>query len=301
MGIEESLDIGKSSVSVSASNIFRIADLGCSVGPNTFTAMDNIIQSIKHKNQIQAQAQAQAKVSTLPEFQVFFNDHFTNDFNTLFDTLPSDLPYFPAVVPGSFHQRLFPKASLNFVYSSYAIHGLSKFSKDMDSFLEARAEEMAPGGLMAHVLPGRPDGTLPTKFSLGPFFYHLEASLVDMANEGLLSESKLDSFNLPMYSPSPEELHKIVTKHGCFSILKIKHSSQKSAKLFTMEECRAGFEKVIETCFGCEIVEQVFDRYTKKIAGKPLLTADDGLSINLSELLKFKVSNLTDAESFNSL
>ena len=53
----------------------------------------------------------------------------------------------------------------------------------MDSFLEARAEKLAPGGLMALVLPGRPGGTLPAKSSLGPFFYHLEASLVDMANK----------------------------------------------------------------------------------------------------------------------
>lgn len=92
-----------------------------------------------------------------------------------------------------------------------------------------------------------------------------------------------------MYSPSPEELHKIVTKHGCFSILKIEHSGLKSSTLLTMEECRAGFEKIIETHFGCEIVEQVFNRYGKKVAGKPLLTADDGLGVGLFVFLKFKL------------
>ena len=67
------------------------------------------------------------------------------------------------------------------------------------------------------------------------------------------------------------------------------------------KECRTGFEKVIETRFGCEMVEQVSDRYIKKIAGKPLLTADDGLGINLFVLLKFKLYNITDAESSKSL
>ncbi|KAL0409410.1 UNVERIFIED_CONTAM: Farnesoic acid carboxyl-O-methyltransferase, partial [Sesamum radiatum] len=49
---------------------------------------------------------------------VFFNDKVGNDFNTLFSSLPSERLYYATGVPGSFHGRLLPKASLHFAYSS---------------------------------------------------------------------------------------------------------------------------------------------------------------------------------------
>ncbi|BFG30535.1 hypothetical protein CerSpe_168090 [Prunus speciosa] len=95
-------------------------------------------------------------------------------------------------VPGSFYSRLFPKAFLHFAYSSYALQCLSKvpeevvdmnspswnkgrihysksadqvvkayttqYAKDMECFLNARAQEIVRGGLMAFVVPGRPNG-----------------------------------------------------------------------------------------------------------------------------------------------
>ena len=68
-----------------SSNIctFRIADFGCSVGPNTFLAMEKIIEAVEQKYH------AQFQNSPPLEFQVFFNDVTANDFNTLFKTLPS--------------------------------------------------------------------------------------------------------------------------------------------------------------------------------------------------------------------
>ena len=76
--IREKLDIKNL---YSNSNTLRIADLGCSVGPNTFTAMHNVPEAMKLKYQIQGPA------SKLPKFQVFYNDHASNDFNTLFASL----------------------------------------------------------------------------------------------------------------------------------------------------------------------------------------------------------------------
>ena len=67
----------------------------------------------------------------MPEFQVFFNDHTSNDFNTLFTSLPPERPYFATGVPGSFHGRLFPNSSLDFVHSSYALQILSKVPKEL--------------------------------------------------------------------------------------------------------------------------------------------------------------------------
>ena len=74
--IAEKLDVEK--IFSSSKGTFRIADLGCSVGPNTFIAMQNIT------NVVQQKYQSQGFASQMPEFQVFFNDHSSNDFNTLF-------------------------------------------------------------------------------------------------------------------------------------------------------------------------------------------------------------------------
>nr|QTZ19614.1 SABATH methyltransferase 12 [Bixa orellana] len=94
--IAEKLDIEKLS---SASNVFRMADLGCSVGPNTFFYMQNILEAVQHKYH------SLGIKTQIPEFQVFFNDHAGNDFNTLFASLPPEKQYSAAGVPGSFYGR----------------------------------------------------------------------------------------------------------------------------------------------------------------------------------------------------
>ncbi|KAL3502542.1 hypothetical protein ACH5RR_036991 [Cinchona calisaya] len=103
---------------------FHIADFGCSTGPNTFLAMQNIIEAVEQKYKITFQ-------KTQPEFHVFFNDHINNDFNIFFRSLPQKRDYFASGVPGSFYTRVFPKASLHFAHCSYALHWLSKVPKEI--------------------------------------------------------------------------------------------------------------------------------------------------------------------------
>ncbi|ESQ47269.1 hypothetical protein EUTSA_v10028268mg [Eutrema salsugineum] len=144
---------------------FRIADFGCSIGPNTFLAVQTIIDSVKVK-----QSKDNKEVSLMPlEFQVFFNDQPNNDFNTLFRTQlrSSTHEYFSTGVPGSFYGRVLPRNSIHIGHTSYTIHWLPKvpeqcnnlveevtkaykvqFTEDMKDFLEARAEEIVQGGLM---------------------------------------------------------------------------------------------------------------------------------------------------------
>ncbi|KAI8558669.1 hypothetical protein RHMOL_Rhmol04G0114700 [Rhododendron molle] len=184
--IPENIDIH--SPPSNPSNAFWIADFGSSTGPNTFVAMQNIIDAVMLKNQSTDQTDP---TSTTPEFQVFFNDYIDNDFNTLFKTLPPNRLYFAAGVPGSFHNQLFPRASLHIAHCSYALHWLSRippgvtdrgspawnkdkiycagnkkevteayfgqFQEDMDAFLEARAQELVEGGLVVIQIPGVPD------------------------------------------------------------------------------------------------------------------------------------------------
>ncbi|GMP59398.1 hypothetical protein CsSME_00022687 [Camellia sinensis var. sinensis] len=229
-----------------SSNTIRIADLGCSVGPNTFIAMKNILEAIEWKYH------SKNLTTEMPEFQLFFSDHASNDFNTLFTTLPPDRQYFAAGVPGSFYGRLFPKSSIHLMYSSFALQWLSKvpeelfdngslawnkgkihytiaskeianvyaaqFAKDMDTFFNARADEIIVGGMMILIMPGLADGIQCSQDPCSPFFYAFNQSLLDMVKLGMINEDEVDSFNLPLYTTSPKEMTNLVERNGCFSI-----------------------------------------------------------------------------------
>ncbi|KAB1205859.1 putative S-adenosylmethionine-dependent methyltransferase At5g38100 [Morella rubra] len=242
--IAEKLDLEK--IRSASDSTFRVADMGCSVGPNTFIAMQNIINAVQHKYQSQGLA------SHVPEFHVFFSDHASNDFNTLFTSLPPERPYFAAGVPGSFYGRLFPESSLHFVHASYALHFLSEvpaellnknspawnkgrihysgapndvaraytaqFSRDISTFLDARAEEVTVGGMMVLIIPAIPDGIPHSCVPGGVLFDFLGLSLMDMAKEGLISEAEVDSFNMPLYATSAREMTELVAKNGRFNI-----------------------------------------------------------------------------------
>lgn len=111
-------------------NSLGIADLGCSSGPNTLSTIKAIVEAVEvicHKT-----------LHSTPEFRVYLNDLPSNDFNTVFKSLPDfyrqlkeerkeDYPsIYVAGFPGSFYGRVFPAKSLHFIYSSYGLHWLSK-------------------------------------------------------------------------------------------------------------------------------------------------------------------------------
>ncbi|CDP22150.1 unnamed protein product, partial [Coffea canephora] len=57
-----------------------IADLGCSSGPNTFLAVSELIKTVDKKRKILGQKS--------PEYHVYLNDLPSNDFNTIFKSVP---------------------------------------------------------------------------------------------------------------------------------------------------------------------------------------------------------------------
>ncbi|OWM90732.1 hypothetical protein CDL15_Pgr021037 [Punica granatum] len=285
------LDIRRFSSGPRAS--FRITDLGCSVGPNTFIVVQNIIEAVRSKYG-----------SQVPDFQVFFNDHTANDFNTLFTSLPPERNYYAAGVPGSFHGRLFPKSSLHFVHSSCALQWLSmvpkelldkgspawnkgrihysgapkevgdaykfQFAKDMRDFINARAKEIVNGGLMALIMPGTQDRVPNSKVPSAFIFDLLGFSLMDMVKEGTIRESDVDSFNLPIYAASPQEMTELVNANGCFSIerMELTASSSKSRGKISGQavvmHLRAGLEGIFSKHFGTAVIDELFDRSVKK-------------------------------------
>jgi hypothetical protein len=190
-------------------NSIFVADLGCSTGPNTFLAVQNIVDAIELKYQSEDYCTRE-----IPEFQVFFNDHASNDFNTLFKSFPPKRNYLAAGVPGSFYGRLFPKATIHIFHSSNSLNWLSKvpneitnktspawnkgrihytnakkevveayatqYAMGMESFLFARGEELVVGGMMVLLIAAVPDVILSSDFTICTHLELLESCLTDM-------------------------------------------------------------------------------------------------------------------------
>lgn len=287
-----------------SSNVFNIVDLGCSAGKTAFVAVENIIKAVNHR------CQSEGISSEKLEYQVFFNDQVSNDFNTLFKSLPFERVYFAAGVPGSFRGRLFPRGSLQFAHSSYALHWLSEipkevqdssspawnkgkisyetkeveeayagqFVRDIECFLEARAEEVQCGGFIAMLMLSEQEGPDRHRCSWNRFIHLLGCTLVDLASMGLLDESKIDSFNVPVYAPSPVEVETIIQRNGFFKIHKIEKWDRyvDVDTRPTVEQLSLIVRAVIERCisehFGDEIIDQLFDRYKEKLAESNVLS-----------------------------
>ncbi|KAL7120816.1 hypothetical protein ACP275_02G145500 [Erythranthe tilingii] len=167
--------------------IWKMADLGCSSGPNTLLVISHIIEQL---SKLQEHAPR--------EIQVFLNDLPDNDFNNLFKLMSTNtntntntnaknnnIECYIYGTPGSFYGILFPNNSLHFAYSSYSLHWLSQipqglektnkeniciattrppqvfeaysnqFERDFTTFLKLRGEEIRGGGRMVLGFIGR--------------------------------------------------------------------------------------------------------------------------------------------------
>ncbi|KAG6653313.1 probable jasmonic acid carboxyl methyltransferase 2 [Carya illinoinensis] len=236
----------------------KLADFGCSSGPNTLLLVWEILDIIH--------ATCQRVNRKAPMFQVFLNDLPGNDFNTIFRSLPSfyeklkkergsefERAFFIAGMPGTFYGRLFPDCFLHFVYSSFSLHWRSQvpeglvgesgvplnkgnihiaktsshnvlkaysdlFEKDFTLFLRSRSQEMVPGGHMLLVMMGSTRKADSSSNQSCSIWELLGITLNDMVLEGKVEEAKLDRFNLPFYAPTIEEAKAVIQTEGTFNI-----------------------------------------------------------------------------------
>ncbi|KAF3437220.1 hypothetical protein FNV43_RR19973 [Rhamnella rubrinervis] len=321
--ITEKLEISNSVSSSNSPKTIRLADLGCSEGPNTFLAVQNIVDALELKFKHHGLLGPQ-----LPDFHVFFSDMSSNDFNKLFTSLPPERKYYVTGVPGSFHGRLFPSASLHFVHSSYSVHILSRvpkevedknspawnkgrihygnasdetfnayeaqYLKDMENFLDARAHEVVHGGLVALILPGCPIGIPYSQVFIIKGFELLGSCFMDMAKQGIgiLSEEKVDSFNIPIFFPSMQQLEAGVKRNGCFSIEMVDIIPQQMPKPKAFSSIvRSGMEGMTKKHFGDEFdLDMLFDLLSKKLE-ESFSNFDPEKAVTHFVLLKRKDSN----------
>ncbi|KAI3980090.1 hypothetical protein MKX01_013511 [Papaver californicum] len=269
-----------------SSNTFRIAG-GCSVGPNTFIAMQNIIQALDLKYNSHCHQTAGDLVSsdntTTPEYHVSFSDNTFNDFNTLFASLP-ERKYLVSGAPGLFTTVYFLATRPIFRYISPAwnkgrIHYTNvpdevvaaytaQHAVDMKAFLYARAQEIVRGELMVMLIPAIPDGT-------SPFLSH-PGILSD-----LLDEDRVDLFNLPVYSTSPN-IKRMETTLIPPSAMDIAKDSE--IEIYSNHVRTVG-EGIIRDYFGNDITDKIFELHPKKLADSLSILAS-GKSTLLFVLLK---------------
>ncbi|GMI80269.1 hypothetical protein like AT5G38020 [Hibiscus trionum] len=244
----------------------KVADLGCSSGPNTFHTISQVIHTIH--------GICKRQQSELPEFEVLLNDLTENDFNSVFKSVPDfierlkeekgEVGCYVGGVAGSFYDRLFPTRSLHFVHSSYALHWLTKlpvgiennkgnvymartsppnvfkayadqFRKDFTNFLSLRSKEMIPQGRMVLTFMARKNAD-PSK---DDYCWELVAkSIVDLVEQGVVKEADVDSFNLPFYTPCKEEVAEIVEREGSFGINDLQVLEVDAVPLYTNEKLR---------------------------------------------------------------
>ncbi|XP_047044372.1 probable jasmonic acid carboxyl methyltransferase 1 [Lolium rigidum] len=263
-----------------------IADLGCSSGPNALALVSAAVEAI-HNHCLQFQ-------QIPPEVCVLLNDLPNNDFNTVVKSLVmlrhSNKPVVvTGVAPGSFYERLFTSDSIHLVCSSNSLHWLSKapedltrnqipaydideharrdrlpvvleayakqFRKDFTLFLELRAKELVQGGRMVVSLIGRRSDVIATRFS---YLSEIVAQILSvMVSEGDIDKAKFDSFYVPVYSPSSEELRDIIQGEGSFSITEMRvhdPTTDMNSALSTPSRfvnlLRALFEPIVVQHFG---------------------------------------------------
>lgn len=287
-----------------------IADLGCSSGANTFLVVSEfvkIIEKERKKHGVQS-----------PEFHFNFNDLPGNDFNTIFQSLgefEQNLrnqigeglgPCFFSGVPGSFYTRLFPSKSLHFIHSSYSLMWLSQvpslleknkgniymsstsppsvikayykeFEKDFSNFLKYRSKELMKGGKMVLTFLGR-ESEDPSSKECCYIWELLSMALNELVLEGLIEEEKVDSFNIPQYTPSPGEVKYIVEKESSFTINRLEttrvhwnNASNNNENIYNggynVSKCmRAVAEPLLVSQFGPKFMDLVFEKYEEIVS-----------------------------------
>ncbi|KAI5565797.1 hypothetical protein POPTR_014G168232v4 [Populus trichocarpa] len=140
---------------------------------------------------------------------------------------------------------------------------------------------MIPGGCMVLTIYGRDennDSSVKHSPTIWEFFGMM---LNDMVLEGLIEESKLDSFNIPFYGALAEEVRDVIQAEGSFTIKRLesfhvswdasiddryRDTMDKYTKgKFVAKRMRAIMESILARHFGDEIVDVLFQRFSIKI------------------------------------
>ncbi|KAK4400395.1 Loganic acid O-methyltransferase [Sesamum angolense] len=275
------------------SSTFMIADFGCSTGHNSFAAMESITKAIKKKFETDGQTS---------RFRIFRCSSTTKSpmISTLFSvhSHPKDFtmpPEFQEVAddtsPTWNRAKIHCFGARREVLEAYS----NQYAKDVEAFLDSRAEELVGGGLMALIVPAVPAFWNPnTAYTTLTEFDILGSCLMDLAEKGRFSKAKVDSFNLPIHYTVPQEFKAILERSVNYTLERMEILDNPGKRTLPGPKdrasfFRAAFEQLLTNHFGSEIIDELFQQYAKKIAASPLfLDPENEKSIMIFVLLKRK-------------
>ncbi|KAL7611028.1 hypothetical protein Lser_V15G14451 [Lactuca serriola] len=241
---------GMANLDTVLSKCFVIADLGCSNGPNTLLAVSIIIDVALERCREDNHHKA-------PQFQVFLNDLYGNDFNAIFQSLPNFYANFrrrrgknflvlcvllrvPSMAD-SFKMEVYTLFTPLTLFTGFlrVPEGIEnnkgniymaktsppnvfeayrkQFHADMKMFLQMRSSEIVRGGCMVLTFLGR-SSVDPTSDDCCSLWGLLGQSLHNMAKEKLVQESDINTFNAPVYFPCEDEVRNVIHDEGSFSL-----------------------------------------------------------------------------------
>ncbi|CAL9124254.1 unnamed protein product [Musa acuminata var. zebrina] len=298
-----------------------VADLGCSSGPNTFLVVSEVLGVVGElrRRLEQKPPEIQFFLNDLPGND--FNNVFRSleRYGKKIEEEKGELlvPYYVVGVPGSFYGRLFPCTSVHFFHSSYCLMWLSQVSflslesdrgvplnkgniyitetsppqvveayqeqyrRDFSSFLKSRYAELSVGGGMVLTFLGRKKQH-PAMGDLSLLWGLLAEALNSMASEGVIVEEKVDSFNLPFYGPSMQEVKSVIHDEGLFDLDQAQMLESNWDPFDDSEDdlvfdnvangknvaryIRAVIEPLIAHQFGDAILDELFLRYADNVS-----------------------------------
>ncbi|KAL7152879.1 hypothetical protein ABFS83_04G127900 [Erythranthe nasuta] len=314
-----------------------VAELGCSSGPNALLVATEIVKTVekicrKHGRWL---PEFQIQLNDLPgnDFNSIFQSSLPSFQAELLPVLQEvgfgNEYCFVSGVPGSFYSRLFAAKTLHFVHSSYSLMWLSKvpeglemnkeniymsskspahvinayyeqFRIDFSTFLRCRSEEVVSGGRMVLTILGRKSEDASSKECC--YIWELLAlSLRQMVSEGVIEKEKLESFNIPQYTPSAEEVRKEVEKEGSFTISRLESSeitwascgpepNNNDAGDYLTQCMRSVAEPLLVNHFGKLVIDPLFQIYAKILSQR--ISDEDAKFFNVTVSLTMRSEQL---------
>ncbi|GJN31554.1 hypothetical protein PR202_gb19965 [Eleusine coracana subsp. coracana] len=248
--LHKSVAAAHASLSPITSTTMVVADLGCSSGPNTFLVVSEVLAAIVADQR--PPVHVQFFLNDLPgnDFNLVFQS--LEMFKKVAaaekgEALP---PYYVAGLPGSFYTRLFPDHCVHLFHSSYSLMWRSKvpeelsrgstlnecniyiweatpppvvklyqkqFEEDFSLFLQLRHSELVSGGQMVLTFVGRKNNDA-LRGQVSYMWRLLAQALQSLVQQGRVEKEKLDSFDLPYYAPSVDEVKEVIRRSELFDI-----------------------------------------------------------------------------------